>query len=82
MCAFALIFIRITVPYWGLLHSHVKYNEFYKYVQSFYMDKWEEDATELLDPNFRGVFDGEFELEGETATLKESMYSFAIQHTW
>jgi len=46
------------------------------------MDKWEEDATELLDPNFRGVFDGEFELEGETATLKESMYSFAIQHTW
>lgn len=45
------------------------------------MDKWEEDATELLDPNFRGVFKGEFELEGEIATLKESVYSFAIQHT-
>lgn len=83
VCAVALIFIRITGPYWGLLQSHVKYNEFYKYVQclSFYMDKWEEDAAELLDPNFRGVFKGEFELEGEIATLKESVYSFAIQHT-
>jgi len=83
VCAVALIFIRITGPYWGLLQSHVKYNEFYEYVQclSFYMDKWEEDAAELLDPNFRGVFEGEFELEGEIATLKESVYSFAIQHT-
>jgi len=67
----SLIFIRITDPYWGILKSHVKYAEFYKYVQCltlcFYMDKWEEYTTGLFQyfiqtSELYWNFGGEFEL--------------------
>lgn len=34
----------------------------------------------LLDPHFLGIFDGEFELQGDKAALKDSIYNFASQH--
>ena len=70
VCAVGLLHLRVTAPYWELLQSKVKYTDFYKDVQplSWHMDKWEEDASDLIDPCFEGFFAGEFEL-GETRQL-------------
>ena len=82
VCAVGLLHLRVTAPYWELLQSKVKYTDFHKYVQplSWHMDKWEEDASDLIDPSFEGVFAGEFELGGDKTALKESVLAFVAQH--
>ena len=43
------------------------------------MCRWEDDAGELLDRNFLGVFGGRFELEGDKAAMKDSIFDFVEQ---
>lgn len=33
VCAVAVIYLRVTAPYWLLLQSKVKYTELHKYIQ-------------------------------------------------
>lgn len=82
ICAIALVFVRVTGPYWELLQSNVKYSQLYTYIQLLLerMDTWKDDPTSFLDPDYVGIFHGEFEISGDKAALKESAYNFASQH--
>ena len=41
--------------------------------------KWSRDASELLDPSYQGVFNGNFQLGDDTAPVKDSIYLFVSQ---
>ena len=41
--------------------------------------RWSRDASELLDPNYQGVFDGNFQLGDNTTPAKDSLYEFVGQ---
>ena len=80
VCAIALLYLRVTGPYWNLLESNTQHGDFHKYVQKMEasFDRWRGNAGELLDVNFAGVFDGESEA---TTVMKTAVYSFAAEHT-
>ena len=61
VCAVALFFIKITGPYWKLINSDVKYFNFHLYLKKMVtnFEKWIDDPSDLLSPNFFSVFDGD-----------------------
>lgn len=43
--------------------------------------RWEDDASELLDRNFDGIFQGDFELEGDKTAMWDSVFDFVEDPT-
>lgn len=58
VCAIAILYLRVTGPFWQLLESSVKYTDFHRYIQMMEtcMDRWRGDSLELLNPDFVGIF--------------------------
>ena len=81
VAAVALLYIHLTGPYWELLQSDVKYTNLYQYINPMLacFDRWSRDASELLNPNYPGVFDGSFQLGDNKAPLKDSLFEFVGQ---
>ena len=79
VCAVAILYIKVTGPFWNLLESDTKYTEFHVYVQRMEtcFDRWRADASQLLDQHFPGIFNGEFAMETEMAA---AIYQFASLH--
>ena len=63
-----------------LLQGRVKYADFHVYIQKMeaLFDRCGEDASDLLDPHYTGVFRGEFEL---TSNMKTAVFMHAEQHS-
>lgn len=80
VCAVALLYLKVTGPFWKLLESDVKYMELHVYVQQLErcFDRCRGDATDILDPNFPGVFGGQFE---EVTPMNEAVYAFAAANS-
>ena len=74
LCAVALLYFRVTGPYWNLLQSKVPYTSFHTYVQKMmeHFTRWEQDSSDLLNRDFEGIFGGEFE-------VKSIMFDSSIQ---
>ena len=68
VCAVALLYLQVTGPYWQLLESSVKHAEFHVYVQMMEacFDRWRDDPSDLLNIDYRGIFNGEFEMNSPT----------------
>ena len=75
VCAIALLYFNITGPFWGLLESKTQYTEQHKFIQHLEqkMTNWQGDSSELLDPQFDGVFP-EFKID---SCMRQSVYGFA-----
>ena len=79
VCAVAILYFQVTGPFWKLLESNVKYLEFYKYIQEMESAflQWQEDASDLLDPNWPGLFGRKFQL---TSEMRQSTFQFAASY--
>ena len=80
VCAVAVLYLRVTGPYWQLMESSVKHPDFHVYVQKMEacFDRWRADSCDLLDKDCQGVFDGEFEMDSPT---KVAVLKFANEHS-
>jgi len=43
------------------------------------ISRWSRDASELMDPNYQGIYDGKFQLSDDTAPMKDSIHLFVSQ---
>lgn len=79
VCAIAILYLRVTGPYWQLVQSQVKHADFHIYIQMMEacFDRWREDPSDLLDKDYRGIFNGEFELTSPTIA---AVYKFAEEN--
>jgi len=81
LSAVALLYFRVTGPYWKLLQSDVRYTRFHIYVQKMatLFTHGQTDPFGILDPAFVGIFDGEFEVD--CPTMLERVPSSACHET-
>ena len=58
--------IAVLSCHWALLESPAKQGSVHKYVQKMTtnFNRWEQDSSDILNPEFRGIVDGEFEING------------------
>ena len=79
VCAVAVLFFRLTGPFFQLVQSKVRYSDFHVYIQKMeaFVGRSCEDASDLLDPGYAGVFGDEFEL---TSNMKTTVLAYADQH--
>ena len=77
VCAIALLYLRVTGPFWELLESKEKYTDFHKYVQQMEgcFNRWRDDQSDLLSMDYQGMFDGKFEVD---TPLKTAVMEFAL----
>ena len=77
--AVALFFIKITGSYWKLINRDVKYFDFHLYVKRMVtnFEKWIDDPSDLLSPNFLSVFDGDLVIKAPTF---HSVHDFALNN--
>ena len=80
VCAVAVLFLRVTGPFFQLVQSSVKYTDFHVYIQKMeaVFSRCCEDASDLLDPGYTGVFGAELEL---TSTMKTAVFTYAETHS-
>lgn len=59
LCAVALIYLKVKGPYWILVNTKVEYADFHFYVKSMMTNfrTLAEDASKLLNPSTKSVFD-------------------------
>ena len=78
--AVAVLFLRVTGPYFQLVQSNVKYSNFNVYIQKMeaVFDRCREDASDPLDPGYVGVFGAELELN---TSMKTAVFTYAEQHS-
>ena len=68
LCAIALLYLKITGPYWKLLTSgKVMYCDFHVYVKMLHSSllKSSSDPSELMCPGFKSVFGEDFDLKSD-----------------
>ena len=83
LSAVALLYFRVTGPYWKLLKSDVPYTRFHIYVQKMatLFTHWQIDPSGILDPAFVGIFDGEFKVD-HPIMLERVLCLHATEHHW
>lgn len=79
VCAVAVIYLRVSGPYWKFPQSTVTHGEFHIYAKNLEIgfEKWSQDSSDLLDKNSVGIFTREFEIQSPAET---AVYEFAAQH--
>lgn len=82
VCAVAVFYLWVTLTrsYWQLMESSVKHPDFHVYIQKMEAccDRWKADSSDLLDEDYQGNFDGEFETDSPT---KAADLKFAKEHS-
>ncbi|KAK3797432.1 hypothetical protein RRG08_010709 [Elysia crispata] len=78
ICCIALIYLKVSGPYWKLVNSDVKYSDFSGYVQQMlaFLKTCKDDPAFLLEPTVKSAFDNTMMISSQ---CWDAVHDFAKQ---
>ena len=78
ICCIALIYLKVSGPYWKLVNSDVKYSDFSGYVQQMlaFLKTCKDDPAFLLEPTVKSAFNNTMMISSQ---CWDAVHDFAKQ---
>ena len=79
--ALAILYFKVTGPYWSMLHADIEYVDLYVYVQRMLhsLTLWQQDVSQLMDANSPCVFPEFFPESTRDSMVYDKVFSVSSE---